>query len=350
MASGTSKDRVPITTSIDLNLAAALASAVAALLGLVLLVQNTRTTRQQAKRDEMRMVALLSGRWEGLREQWGIALMTARGADAYYLEVDASERHQYGWRLRRLEEADRKSAEALTALHRGSPMLEVHQWLSQELGKDLASADLIQLYQDESSRELAKEYTRRLEEAFEQILKRWKPFLDQTTEARADMAPYQLATRQVLRFLAEVSGQVLRGLIGPQSVYEAFGAELARNGGAIRALMTDHEHGWISIQPGLFLRVLVLIDLMWAEGARLGELETQPSAAQAAITKRTHGTGRRNRSRVFQLAEKLGPGPNARKLRRLLRHAEHPPEPRDWNKIFGLRSSDESNRLESTTG
>jgi hypothetical protein len=321
----------------QIGVAAAVASSIAAMFGLLLLIQNFRTARQQSRRDEMRMVALLSERWEALRADWHVAVMRARGPSDFYVEVEARTRADFSEKLRRLKEAD----EALHGIT-GNPdefaaeSLAMMNELSAYLGRESTIDEILELYAADTDPGLKLEFDRLVQERFGRELERSRPLFEKHSEALAAIAPYQIATRKVLRLLGEVCGQILRGLVSAQSVYEAFGAELARQGGAIRTLLRDTERTWSEVQPGLALRVLVLVDLMWAEGARLGELNTQPSPQSAAMTKKNLGTGRRNRRRAFELAIKLGTRRNARRVARLLTHAEHPAATLDWAEVTGL--------------
>lgn len=327
-----------MTTS-DLATAAALGSASAALIGLILLIQNSITAWQQSRRDAARLVVLLSERWEELREDWHTALMQARGVDSFYLDVDQRTRDEYAEKLRQLQEAS-ASTMGLT-VGEGSEWArataETMSWLAEQLGvppDDFVAEDHIgRLLSDPTLRHVYKEFERRADGALELLVAEIKPTYDIQVRAHADLGPYRVSTRRVLRFLAEVSGHILRGLVSAESIYEAFGPEIARNGGSIRQLLGEHEESWARVQPGLALRVLILIDLMWAQGARLGELATQPSAANAAEHKKKHKTGGRNKRRAFELANSLGPRRNAHRIRRLLKHAERPAEPLRWEEL-----------------
>lgn len=310
------------------------------MLGLLLLIQSSRVNRRQTKRDELRLVALLAERWEGLRTDFQLSIMRARGTDAYYTEVDATDRALYRELVARGRAADEELRQAL-----GDPQVRLAQAkaaleeLSAFAGRELGLLEVAQMWaggwpDPEFAAEAARVYGGRTQEPVDERV--W----EELNEVRAELTPYRVATRRVLRFLGEVSGLILRGLVSPDSVYEALGVELVRQGGAIRILIAEREMSWTSVQPGLALRILILIDIMWARGSRLGELATQPSPEEVAQHKKTSGSGKKSRERTYKLARQLGSPLNAWKLRLLLRHAESPAAPIDWQSTIGLATGD----------
>ena len=160
------------------------------------------------------------------------------------------------------------------------------------------------------------------------------PSSTEVTLTRSEVQEFFVSVRRILVFNSEIAGQILRGELQPQLAYEVLGPQIARNGGTIREMM-ENQAEWVSFQPGLQLRVLALIDLMWAEGARIGELETQPTAKEVATHKRTTGSGKASRKRTAQLVRRVSHKPfvvrewKILQLTDLLRNAEKPNEPLD---------------------
>lgn len=321
--------------------AAAFLSVVVAVATLAVLRGQKRLQSASERRDNARLVFEIAQRWTSLRPSWNMAQLLARGPDSTYVDATAEERNNFAQRQAALEHAKTENEEGLTEL-----MLQMQRATTEARERLLLGLGYRPVDVDD--------------EAFLEILKREEPgstamqrfeadmtkFWEEVDWARgphdeqADLTPWNLAAREILRFFAEVCGLILRGTIRPADAYEAFGAEVARNGGAIRDLLDDKVQSWLLVQPGLKLRVLILIDLMWAEGAKLGELETQPTPEQAAAHKKRTGTGKRNRQRAYRLTKRISGRRMARRIAKHLRNAEHPAGPMPWDRYFSsLRSA-----------
>lgn len=147
--------------------------------------------------------------------------------------------------------------------------------------------------------------------------------------------------------LSDVCMRVLQGQLRVSDVYPVFGTELLRHSRALRTLLDpDYQTGfirqdldpelanahqrvraelqvWLGYHPGMLRRCLILIDLLWAEAARLEDLP--PEDLERAATAKLR-TGRENRARVVRECLRLNGLPGAflaRRLARFLRHAEY---------------------------
>lgn len=113
--------------------------------------------------------------------------------------------------------------------------------------------------------------------------------------------------RLPLGILATVCAYILRGRLTMGSAYEVFGADLTRNSSSVRYVtdVAPNSTYYLNYYPGVRRRVLVLLDLMWAEAATRGDLNHREATA-AADTKDKWKTGLRNRRRLRAEARRLG--------------------------------------------
>lgn len=229
---------------------------------------------RQARRDEVSLISALSDRWGRAQGDWVKAMLIARGPTAYYNIASPSETHRYATLLSELEECR-------TAGPNAAGWLDVHQVLANR------------------SRE------------------------------------YEEAAGATIELLAGIGLLILRGRLSPSGAYAVLGPQLARNAGSLRMLLpgsnSDGRQGsglawnvrnWATYRPGVVRRVLILVDVVWAEAVRLGDLAPYELAA-AADAKRA-GTGKRNRNRLRREISRVSPMARGRawKLSRLLRRAE----------------------------
>lgn len=105
--------------------------------------------------------------------------------------------------------------------------------------------------------------------------------------------------RSPLGLLATVGSYVLRGRVSPGTAYEVFGSDLTRNSSSVRYVtdLAPNSTYYLGYYPGVRRRVLILLDLMWAEAAKRGDLKPLEHD-KAAETKTKHKTGVRNRRRL----------------------------------------------------
>lgn len=115
--------------------------------------------------------------------------------------------------------------------------------------------------------------------------------------------------RLPLGLLATVCAYILRGRVSTGTAYEAFGSDLTRNGSSIRYVtdLAPNSTYYLGYYPGVRRRVLILVDLMWTEAAKRGDLQLLEHA-KAADTKRKHRTGLRNRRRLREELRRLRGG------------------------------------------
>lgn len=113
--------------------------------------------------------------------------------------------------------------------------------------------------------------------------------------------------RQPLELLGTVCAYLLRGRLTIGTAYEVFGADLIRNSSSIR-YVTDAAPSstyFLRNYPGIRRRVLILLDLVWAEAVKRGDLDAL-EARKAAAAKAQARTGLRNRRRLRAEARRLG--------------------------------------------
>jgi cysteine synthase len=199
---------------------------------------------RQARRDEVSLIAVLSDRWARAQDDWMKAMLVARGPTNYYNIAAPEETARYEGLLADLAD--------LAAMGPGRP-----GWS----GRHQALAN--------RSRE------------------------------------YESAAAAVIEQLASISLLVLRGRLSTGGAYAVLGPQLVRNAGSLRILLVRHRGdagvvseparrvgGWAQYRPGVVRRVLVLVDLLWAEAARLGDLAPfeLASAADAKAQEPPAGT------------------------------------------------------------
>lgn len=160
--------------------------------------------------------------------------------------------------------------------------------------------------------------------------------------------------RNVSSIMSDVALRILQGQLTVSDAYPIFGTELLRHSYALRALLDPphsqpnygrlgptgehrkhdsvrhHLQEWLIYHDGIRRRCLILIDLLWAEAARLEDLPPD-ELKSAADAKRT--TGALNRARLgaehIRLRGRLRLC-HRRKLLGFLRHAEYRAFP--WQK------------------
>lgn len=149
--------------------------------------------------------------------------------------------------------------------------------------------------------------------------------------------------QSVCGVLGEVSTRILQGHLKVSDTYAIFGTEFLRHSRPLRQLLdpsypnhyqpnqddTSHEavrremQQWLIYHDGLRRRCLILIDLLWAEAARLEDLPPHDMQDAAEAKKKT---GRLNRKRVFNEVIRLNTILKiglAIRLSRFLRRAEY---------------------------
>lgn len=128
------------------------------------------------------------------------------------------------------------------------------------------------------------------------------------------------SVRNIFGLFSDLSSRVLQGQINVHEIYSIFGTELLRHGAPLRALLDgeseylicygsigstaeEAKHDqlrsemttWLACHDGIRRRALILIDLLWAEAARLEDL---PPYELASAANSKHVTGNLNRARV----------------------------------------------------
>lgn len=149
--------------------------------------------------------------------------------------------------------------------------------------------------------------------------------------------------RSVCGIMSDVSMRLLQGQLQVSDAYPIFGTELLRHSRPLRKLLdpeyrdsyfdedTSKEHmmvrrelqQWLIYHDGIRRRCLILLDLLWAEAARLEDLP--PSDLRSAADAKRQ-SGKLNRKRIFNEAHRLNGFFHilgAWKLSRFLLHAEY---------------------------
>lgn len=157
----------------------------------------------------------------------------------------------------------------------------------------------------------------------------------------------QASVRNVCCMLSDLCSRILQGHIKIDEIYPIFGTELLRQGAPLRTLLdgnsehlkcygsagpTDEESRhdrlrseittWLFCHDGIRRRCLIMIDLLWAEAARLEDLPPYELITAADAKARS---GHLNRARLGVEVKRLGGWGTRRRARRLtnsLRHAE----------------------------
>lgn len=149
------------------------------------------------------------------------------------------------------------------------------------------------------------------------------------------------AVRSVFGNIGDICTRILQGQLDVKDVYSLFGTELLRQSRPLRILLdnsypTDsfdvnksHQkvrnevQDWLIYHDGIRRRCLILIDLLWAEAARLEDLP--PSDLKSAAEAKIH-TGKRNRIRLLNECKRLNRSRIsflAMKLSNFLRNSEY---------------------------
>lgn len=149
------------------------------------------------------------------------------------------------------------------------------------------------------------------------------------------------AVRDVTSLLSDICVNVLEGRLNIRNVYSIFGTELLRHGKPLRVVLDNsyfqynfdcsekhmrvrkNVQEWLVYHDGIRRRCLILVDLLWAEAVRLGDLP--PFEIKSAADSKLK-TGKSIRTRLFKETLKLGGYKNyfhAINLCYFLMHAEY---------------------------
>lgn len=155
------------------------------------------------------------------------------------------------------------------------------------------------------------------------------------------------SVRSATSLLSDIALRILQGQLHVSDVYPIFGTELLRHSRSFRVLLDvnyqhdgyglcddpeqirkhdslrGHVQEWLTYHDGIRRRCLILVDLLWAEAARLEDLPPSElkGAADAKLT-----SGEVCRQRLANETKRLNGKSGAllsRKLSRFLRHSEY---------------------------
>lgn len=150
------------------------------------------------------------------------------------------------------------------------------------------------------------------------------------------------STRNIFTLLNDLSIKILKNQVNISDVYSLLGTQMLRHSKPLRVLLdkrhvtidsrwNSDEHNmirreiqdWLTYHDGIRRRVLILIDLLWAEAVRLEDLPPYDIESAANAKKET---GYLNKERVFNECIKLNgllSFFHAKKLSYFLKHAEY---------------------------
>jgi hypothetical protein len=150
------------------------------------------------------------------------------------------------------------------------------------------------------------------------------------------------STRNIFTILSDISIKILKDQLDISDIYPLFGTQLLRHSKPLRILLDkryidisskynnkahnqirNEIQNWLTYHDGIRRRVLILIDLLWAEATRLEDLPPQDikSAADAKIN-----TGYLNRERLYKECLRLNGFSKiiyAKRLSTFLKHSEY---------------------------
>lgn len=266
-------------------------AAVAAALTFLVLSGQWLLLHRQARQQEAQLLSDLEKRWEALRRPFRIAVMTALGPEAYYAEATSEERSNYD-RLIRLRELNQLHSQIQNARSAQGNLLAAYAEAEDRLGRPIdpkSESDFI--FVANVLMEVGGP----------------PPPRHPTHEELNDLIlDHQESIRAVLLYLAFVSSLILRGHLSTRGVYEVIGPALVRRSAAMRTLMAE-EGPWLEFRPGIEGRVRYLLDSIWSEAARAGELSSD-EIAHAALLKRWTSSGCVARTRLRRLCAGTGTG------------------------------------------
>lgn len=126
------------------------------------------------------------------------------------------------------------------------------------------------------------------------------------------------SAKSFFSYLSSISAYILQNQLNIQDVYHLFGTQLLRQSLPLKVLLDDVRNDtvnnqrhkwvmnfiqdWLKYHDGIRRRSLILLDLLWAEGARLGDLPPYDLEAAALIKLKT---GKLNKKRIIEEYKKL---------------------------------------------
>jgi hypothetical protein len=261
---------------------------------------QTLTARRQGALIELQVLHELSTQWENLRAEWTGLLMLG---GQYYVEPSPEAMAKYPIL------ASRDMSQYVAAAHNdkldrriAGPIAALESfWTEDPQHQPLACPACVNGTVAHPSADDEGCYEPEMEDADD--------FVDDPLSWPKALAWPAEMYRTPLELLALISSYVLQGRVGPRVVYDVLGAELIRNSASLRYAVdvSPIVTYYLGSYPGVRRRVLMLLDLMWAEAAARGDLA--PLEAQTArSTKREFGSGDRNRRRLRREARRIGSG------------------------------------------
>ncbi|UKA11691.1 hypothetical protein [Photobacterium damselae] len=172
------------------------------------------------------------------------------------------------------------------------------------------------------------------------------------------------AIRCVSNTLSDICTRILQGQLEISDVYPLFGSELLRHSRPLRILLDvyypkehapyeDHSHknirrelqDWLIYHDGIRRRCLILIDLLWAEAARLEDLA--PSDIGDAANAKIY-SGKQSRKRLINEIQKINNAPSLFRVIKLTLHLKNS-EFKKYKWQVGIRRSELEEREKKWT-
>lgn len=224
-----------------------LAASIAALAALVAL-QQYLVSRISSSQNEVILIAELRREWASLKDEWHAAILAVNGPDSYYTPAPLEMRQKF---TKTIKELDKSRGEG----------------------------------------------------GYES----WK-------KGRMQSHLFEQSIRDCLFFLDSLSSAVFSGKISPRLAYTIVGPEVPRRSKQVRLMLGEgpidsvpHYHYFVvNSYPGLKIRIFALIDVLWAEASRLGDLEHHELVKVAQYKKNKTGTSCRKRARRLTMKVSKG--------------------------------------------
>lgn len=287
---------VVVKASDGVDLSAWTSIAIALVFGLAQLT----FVRQQSRRNDVALLKDLREGWTGVRPAWEITRAALEGSGDFYAP--------------HLDDQDRARLAALEAQLR--ELEAAHDAINNAIARKERSQPPGATPPQASDRQYAR-YSTASDSLREQT--RW-------VQAQVNELQNYLGPVAELVLSGRVSVQVIYSIIGPYLVpFTVVIRSLARTGEAEAKFSTSSASDWLYFNGAGQRRLIVsLVDLLWAEAVRRGDLS--PLTVQSvAEHKRRSGSGLAVRKRVHKQARLVKAGPlRAWSLSRSLKVAENP--------------------------
>lgn len=270
------------------------ASLVVAVAAAIFAASQVLVARRQGHLIELQVLHELRDQWLALRAEW-LGLLMIGGQFYVKPDAEAVSRHPI-----LAEAAIREYVEAahFDKMDRRMSRPEVEDQPSDDRVTRPKPPLAAQSFQEELSGGALSESISILNERQEALLEPMGNESPQWPEA---------FYREPLGLLSVVCSYVLQGRLSARLAYDILGEDLIRNSASVRYAIdvSPQVTYYLRNHPGIRRRVLLLLDVLWAEAALRGDL-SEREAATARATKAAYRSGVRNRRRLRREARRLG--------------------------------------------